>query len=323
MLNHLMFIGYNQDGKLIVVDSKGEPVDSPPLITKGVDNNGKETYNAYYPGSGVESGVELGAYSTSLEGCFANIGEDGKVSIVDADGNPLKCQPITSKYVDEKGVEQVTAYYPDSGEAGGVELQGYSASLEGCYAYTGDDGKVTIVDADGNPLSCQPITSKYVDEKGVEQVTAYYSGSGTDSGVEVAAYSASLEGCYANIGQDGKITVVDADGNPLGCQPMTSKYVDENGVEQVTAYYSGSGAESSVEVPGYSASLQDCYAHLDQDGSITVVDGEGKPLSSQPVITKYVDAKGNEQISAWYPADQAGTIGTLSWYKPPSGSTSV
>jgi hypothetical protein len=316
-----MSVGYDEDGNMAVFDEKGQPVESPPLITKGIGPDGQEIYYAYYPGSGADSGVELGAYSTSLENCYANVGQDGKVTIVDADGNPLSCQPIIMKYIDEKGMEHISVYYPGSGVSSKVDVPGYSTSLDGCYANVGQDGTVTIVDADGNPLNSQPIITKYVDARGQEHISAYYSGSGSGSSIDMPGYSASLEGCYVSVGQDGKVVIVDADGNPLSSQPIITKLVDYKGVEHFSVYYSGSGVGSSVDVPGYSASLAGCYAAADQNGKIIIVDENGKPLSCQPFINKYVDAKGEEHISAWYLGDLNGVKTTLGWYIPASGST--
>jgi hypothetical protein len=314
-----LYVGYDQDGKLTVVNGKGETVGSPPVFTKFVDDQGVEKYVAYYPGAGQGSGVVLEAYSGSLQGCYAYIGQDGKVTIVDGDGNPLTSQPLTYKVVDDKGVEQITAYYPGAGESGKVTLSSYTGSLEGCYTHIGQDGKVTIVDADGNPLKCQPVTYKFVDDKGVEQVTAFYPGAGESGKITLSSYTASLQGCYASIGQDGKVTIVDADGKALNIQPSTYKFVDNKGVEHIAAYYPGAGQSGMTTLSSYTTSLQSCSAHVGQDGKVTVVGADGKPLNSQPLTYKYVDGKGVEHIIAYYPGDSTKT--TLNDYLPPSGTT--
>ena len=314
-----LYVGYDKDGKLTVVNGKGETVDSPPVFTKFVDDKGVEKYSAYYPGAGQGSGVVLEAYSGSLQDCYAHIGQDGKVTIVDADGNPLNSQPATYKFVDDKGVEHVAAYYPGAGESGKVTLSSYTASLEGYHSTTGQDGKVTIVDADGNPLKCQPATYKFVDNKGVEHVTAYYPGAGESEKVTLSSYTSPLQGCYSIIGQDGKVTIVDAEGNPLPSQPATYKFVDNKGVEHIAAYYPGAGESGKVTLSSYTTSLQNCYAHVGQDGKVTVVGADGKPLNSQPLTYKYVDGKGVEHILAYYPGDSTKT--TMTDYLPPSGKT--
>ncbi len=312
-----LYVGYDEDGKLTVFNGKGEKVDSPPAITKFVDDKGMEKYSAYYPGAGPGSGVVLDAYTGSLQNCYAHYGQDGKVTIVDADGNPLKCQPAITKYMNNKGVEQIAAYYPGAGEAGKVTLSSYSTSLQNCFVNYGQDGKVTIVDADGNPLKSQPTTTKYIDNKGVEQVVAYYPGAGEPGKVTLSSYSTSLQNCYANYGQDGKVTIVGADGKPLASQPVTYKFVDVKGVEQVVAYYAGTGDSGKVTLSSYSTSLQNCYSHIGQDGKITIVGADGKPLASQPLTYKIVDDKGMEHIIAYYAGDKTKT--TLSSYLPPSG----
>jgi hypothetical protein len=313
-----LYVGYDENGKLTAFNGQGEKVDSPPVITKFVDDQGVEKYMVYYPGAGSGSGVVLDAYTASLENCYVNYGQDGKVTIVDADGNPLKCQPVTYKFLDDKGVEQITAYYPGAGEAGKVTLSSYTASLENCYVNYGQDGKVTIVDADGNPLKCQPVTYKIVDDKGVEQVTAYYPGAGEAGKVTLSSYTATLQNCYVNYGQDGKVTIVDADGKPLASQPLTYKIMDSKGVEQVIVYYPGAGESGKVTLSSYSTSLQNCYSYIGQDGKVTVVGSDGKPLASQPLTYKIVDSKGVEHIIAYYPGDQTKT--TLTGYLPPSST---
>ena len=235
-----LYVGYDKDGKLTVFNGKGEPVDSPPVITKFVDEKGMEKYTAYYPGAGEGGKVTLSSYTASLEGCYSTTGQDGKVTIVDADGNPLKCQPVITKTVDH-GVEIYYASYPGTGAK--VELSAYSASLDGYYTHIGQDGKVTVVDADGNPVSSQPAITKTVDH-GVEKYYASYPGTGAK--VELSAYSASLEGYYAHVGPDGKITVVGADGKPLASQPLTYKFVDNKGVEQIVAYYPGDATKTTM-----------------------------------------------------------------------------
>jgi hypothetical protein len=305
-----LYVGYDKDGKLTVFNGKGEPVDSPPVITKFVDEKGMEKYTAYYPGAGEGGKVTLSSYTASLEGCYSTTGQDGKVTIVDADGNPLKCQPVITKTVDH-GIEKYYASYPGTGAK--VELSAYSASLEGYYAHVGPDGKITVVGADGNPLKCQPVITKTVDH-GVEIYYASYPGTGAK--VELSAYSASLDGYYTHIGQDGKVTVVDADGNPVSSQPAITKTVD-HGVEKYYASYPGTGAK--VELSAYSASLEGYYAHVGPDGKITVVGADGKPLASQPLTYKFVDNKGVEQIVAYYPGDATKT--TMTDYLPPSGKT--
>jgi hypothetical protein len=177
------------------------------------------------------------------------------------------------------------------------------------------DGKATVVSSNGKPLSGQPIIQKVVDEKGVEKYVAYYPG-GEDAKVEISASTASLEGCYALVGADGKVTVVGADGKPVDSPPTVVKVVDSNGVEKYVA--SCPGVEGvKAELPAYSAPIQGCYAHAGPDGKITIVDSDGKPLASQPAVTKVVDSKGLEHIVAWYPGG-AGIKVPLNWYKPPS-----
>ena len=194
-----------------------------------------------------------------------------------------------------------------------MELPTYSTSLENCYINYEMDGKATVVDADGNPLPSQPLTQSVVDENGLH-ITAYYPGTGIEGKVELPTYSTSLENCYINYEMDGKATVVDADGKPLPSQPLTQSVVDENGFH-ITAYYPGTGIEGKVELPTYSASLENCFAYCGKDGKVTVVGADGKPLICQPLTQSVVDENGFH-ITAYYAGDKTKTV--LSSYLPPS-----
>ena len=113
--------------------------------------------------------------------------------------------------------------------------------------------------------------------------------------------------------------VVDYYGKPVYCQPVITKTIDQSGMEKYIASYPGS--DLKTEMPLFSASLQDCYAYSGQDGKIIVVDSDGKPLNSQPTITKIVDSKGITQITAFYTGSQIGIKTNLDCYLPPSGYT--
>jgi hypothetical protein len=98
--------------------------------------------------------------------------------------------------------------------------------------------------------------------------------------------------------------------------------VDAGGKVHYSASYPGAGSQDGVDVPGYSTSLAGCSASIDQNGKVIVVDENGKPLSCQPLITKYVESRGQEYISACYPGDPSGAKTTLGWYTPSGSSTS-
>ena len=312
-----MYAHVDSSGTVTIVDENGKPIDSPPTVTKVVGEDGTEKYMASYEADGKTYSFEVTSYISSLSDLYVGYDKDGNLTVVNGKGETVDSPPVFTKFVDDKGVEKYSAYYPGAGQGSGVVLEAYSGSLQGCYAHIGQDGKVTIVDADGNPLNSQPLTYKYVDDKGAEQITAYYPGAGESGKVTLSSYTASLQGCYSTIGQDGKITIVDADGNPLKCQPVTYKFVDIKGVEQVSAYYPGAGQGGMTTLSSYTTSLQNCYAHVGQDGKVTIVGADGKPLTSQPLTYKIVDNKGVEHIIAYYPGDATKT--TLTDYLPPSG----
>ena len=151
---------------------------------------------------------------------YANIDSYGNFTVVDADGKPIDCPPYVTKIVGDKGEIIYLASYQAGGKTYSFEISSYVSSLENCYVNYGQDGKVIIVDADGNPLPSQPLFQKFL-EKGEEIIYAYYQGAGNEDKVMLSNYSTSLENCYVNYGMDGKATVVDADGKPLPSQPLT------------------------------------------------------------------------------------------------------
>jgi len=233
------------------------------------------------------------------------------------EGDPIDGQPQFTNVMTANGVQKIIAFYPGSGTDLEYELPIYSGSLQNCYFFFGPDNKVTVVDEMGNPIKGQPLINKVMASNGIEIIIASYPGEETK--VELAAYSISLKGAYIHPGQDGKMMVVDYYGKPVYCQPVITKIIDQKGMEKYIASYPGS--DLKTEMPLFSASLQDCYACSGQDGKIIVVDSDGKPLNSQPTITKIVDSKGIIQITAFYTGSQIGIKTNLDWYLPPSGYT--
>jgi len=67
----------------------------------------------------------------------------------------------------------------------------------------------------------------------------------------------------------------------------------------------------------YRPSLEMVFAHVDQSGNVTVVDGNGIPIDAPPVISqKETDEKGNVSYFVSYPGDSAsGRSYKLSPYK--------
>jgi hypothetical protein len=260
----------DQDGKQTVVDGDGNPVPNPPCIGT---HDGK-SYYAYYPGSGgvprpiyydttmhieqptldlrvwappfnkatVVGGAE-GEERLLIEepSWFVHVDQDGKLSVVDEKGVPIKNPPVIATH---DGINYY-AYYPGGGDEPSSLLVGdyyvenmptialplFKGSLqEDWFALTGKDGKVTVVDRDGNPVSCPPLTNTHDGQN----YYAYYPGDDTKT-VDLKPYTAPLQGRYLLTGQDGTMTVVDSSGKPLAAQPLIGTHDGKN----YYAYYPG------------------------------------------------------------------------------------
>ena len=90
---------------------------------------------------------------------------------------------------------------------------------------------------------------------------------------------------YKYVGADGKITVVDANGKPVGSPPTITSAAGVN----FYAYYPGvvdkAGNPITFEIKDYKGSLADVYLYQDSSGQQVVVDANGKPVESQPQLT--------------------------------------
>jgi hypothetical protein len=316
-----LFVYQGSDGKPVVVNESGVAIDSPPIITTVVDSTGKETYLAEYPGSGVTQKVQLEDYPGNFETqMYVHVDSSGVATVVGADGKAIDSPPHLTKIVDSKGQETFMAKYPGTGEEGQAILSSYSAPLEGIFAHYGQDGTVTVVDADGKQVDSPPMITKQIGSKGEEQIIAGYPGAGPEDKVTLAAYQpATTAGTFINIGSDGKPVVVDENGEPIDSPPKIQIVMGTTAVPKYLSSYPGTNIKGELSL--YSAPLNDCYIHIGQDGTNTVVDADGKPLSSQPVLHKAVDSTGSEIITAWYPSSTGTeTKVQLGYYKPPSGA---
>lgn len=346
---------YGSDGTINVVDLEGNVLKSPPIITKVVDGSGVEHAYAQYPGMESTQKVELEAYNAPIDTdrVFAYKGQDGKIQIVDADGKPLAIPPVVTGYIANKSGDKFAMVNYLGG--GSVELQKgtqvswFQAPLDGLFVHVGQDGSYTVVDGTGKAVDSPPVINKVIDSKGVEHINATYQGVGEKSVKgELQFFTAPLEALFKGVGpnkslplfihegSDGSITVVDKSGKPIESPPIITKVMDGKGSVQYQASYPGvsgeplkeqaSTADVSSEGPkwiftSYTAPITDMYAHVGQDGSITVVDSDGEPVDSPPVIQKIVDSKGVQIIQAVYPGDPSGTKPViLSYYVPTSSS---
>ena len=317
-----VFVHVGSDGKPVVVDSEGKSVDSPPIVQIMVDSSGKEIFQVQYPGGEQTQKVELQSYVGSFEKeMFIHVGEGGKVTVVDAAGKPIDSPPQITMVADSTGQAIYKASYPGGGEETKAILSSYTGSLEGCYAYYGQDGKITVVDDSGKPIDSPPPITKVMGATG-EVLIAGYPGAGPEGKVTLEAYkpSAPTE-TFISIGSDGKPVVVDVDGKPINSPPIVTMVADSTGLPVYKASYPGHTSETQTVLSLYSAPLDNCYIHIGQDGKATVVDVDGKALNSQPQLLKILGSGGEEIFSAWYPDDTGNeSKHELGFYKPPSAA---
>ena len=298
-----VYVHVDSNGKVTVVDKNGNPIDAPPVVQAVVDEKGATNYVAQYPGMGPNAGFAVTTYKSVLGGLFIHKGQDGTVSVVDKDGNPVKAPPMVTVSVDGYGAEQYQIHYPGDDPNNVKAIGFYKPALEkDIFVHVDSNGKLTAVDANGNPLKSPPVIQVTVDEGGAPVYLAKYPGD-ESVGVAVSTYSASIENCYAHVGQDGAITVVDANGQSIPGQPKISKVVDAAGAEQIVVWYPGSGEPKMITLKAYTAQIdaQKMFVHIGSDGKPMVVDATGKPIANPPVITTFVDANGAENYQAQYP----------------------
>jgi hypothetical protein len=100
------------------------------------------------------------------------------------------------------------------------------------------------------------------------------------------------------------MTLVDANGNPCLQWPITS-YTDAQGNKHYFVTIPDEddeyGNDVQVEVPCYSPSLPNTYAHVGQDGQVILVDGNGNKLPDQPKVTEVKDQNGVVHYEVWIP----------------------
>jgi hypothetical protein len=314
--NHGYTVFVGPDGKAVVIDAYGNPLACQPVI-QTVDENGQPCEPmVHFSGAGQEA-VELPYYDDHhyLIGCSILVGADGKAVLVDEDGKPTDLQPFIQT-VDENG----QPCEPKVSLRGDLEhmfpVSYFSKNLlDGCSVHTGADGKPVVVDAFGKPLDVQPVIQTTNPDGSPCEPKAYYPGS-TGEPVNMSYYSANLGKCFLHTGADGKPVVVDANGNPLASQPVIQT-VDEKGQPcEPKIYYQG-GEENPVSLSAYSAPLDGCSVHIAADGKATVVDADGKPLASQPIIQTVNPADGKPCPPTAYYKDAGGNPVELPYYTGP------
>lgn len=206
-----------------------------------------------------------------------------------------------------------TVAFVTSGSEGTTGNEGSEWKPPTMYANTNPDGSITVVDANGNKVDSPPIITMAVGSDGtVHYYASYPDGSGAGTQFEIQGYSAPTDGMYIYKNADGSITVVDANGKPVDAPPKVTITIGADGKEKYLVSYPGGDASSKGALTAYEGSTQGMYVYTDKDGTTHVVDANGKPVDSPPLITKSVGADGKEVYTASYPGSDSPV--TLSAY---------
>ncbi|MFN2273663.1 MAG: hypothetical protein ACK2TX_02325, partial [Anaerolineales bacterium] len=258
-----MYIYRAPDGSVMIVDANGKPIDSPPIIQSAPDGDMNKPFYGWYPGSDPSEGFEIPLYEPPLEDMYAYVGKDGTVTIVDKDGKPVDSPPQV--FMDSEG--DIHSAGPDGSKVG---IPIYQSPVEDVYAYVASDGSVMIVDSDGKPVYSPPFISSAGEEG------KYFTAGPDGSKLEIPLYTPPTEGIYAYTAQDGTVQIVDENGNLVPCPPMYMRDAEMDTVFIKDA----SGAK--IDIPPYTPATEGVYAYTAQDGSVTLVDENGKPVQCPP-----------------------------------------
>ena len=342
-----LYLHEDQDGNMTVVDEQGNPVDSPPIVYTYQGKN-----YLIYPGMkspvdekgsvvNPQNLIEVPYFKGSLDDLYLHEDKDGKITVVDEQGNPVDSPPVVYTYQGKNYLIYPGMKSPINEQGDMVnpkdlfEAPYYQSSTDGLYLHEDKDGNITVVDKKGNPVKSPPIV---VTHQGKHYLT--YPGSKSpikpDGSIDNPAllkeaiyYETSTDGMYVHEDQDGKMTVVDEAGKPVQSPPTIYEYEgkyyltypgDKSPVDEQGKMID---SEKLVEASYFKASMSDLYMHEDKDGTITVVDKNGKKVESPPIIYKY-----NGEYYAGYPGSKppVGPDGSptgstdmkkLSYYKPP------
>jgi hypothetical protein len=322
-----MYIHADDDGNITVVDADGKPVDSPPTV---VEYQGKKYLvypgdNPINPDGTVNDPSKLitaEQYKSSTEGMYLHEDENGNVTVVDEHGKPVDTPPTVVEYQGKKylvypgeNLVKPDGTVDDPSKLVGAEY--YKTSTQGMYFYADENGTVTVVDEHGNLVDSPPAIVTYQGKQ-----YAYYPGenpinpdgsvSDPSKLVSLETYQSSPKDVYFHEDANGKVTVVDVNGNPVSSPPKVYEY-------QGKYYVSGTGESpfaqdgklndpsKLIEVQNYKTDTAGMYLHEGQDGQLTVVDENGKPVNSPPNVFQY-----QGKYYAAYPGDNPiGSDGKL------------
>jgi len=219
-----------KDGSVSLVDFDGKQIDCPPHID--VDS---ATGTVYTKGPTGQT-IEILKYNPPTEGIYAYTGQDGSVMIVDEDGNQVPCPPS----FDTDGTDG-KVYFPGP-DGSAIEIPSYTPSLDGAFAYIGQDGTLKIVDEYGQLIDCPP----HVDLDPLKGDV--YTKGADGSALKIPPYDPMQDDIYIHVAQDGYVSVVGSNGYMVDCPPHIKKVVDEKGDVHYYAEYLGS---KTVELKNY------------------------------------------------------------------------
>jgi hypothetical protein len=292
-----MYVYRGPDGSISFVDAQGNPIASPPFLKGVPDGDAGGSYSAWYYGTDPSEVFEVKEYIPPTSDVHAYLGQDGSVVLVDDKGNPIASPPA---YFRDGEPGELYTKGPDGSK---VPIQIFQPASEGVYAYTAQDGSIRLVDENGKDVQCPPWVYS---AKGDGQDQLYTKGA-DGKAIEIPAYQSQVMGVYAYTAQDGSIRLVDKNGKDVPCPPWV---YSAKGDGQDQLYTKGADGKA-IEIPAYQSQVEVVYAYTAQDGSIRLVDENGKDVPCPPsfvedpekggVFTKGPDGQKIE-ITAYQPS---------------------
>lgn len=205
---------------------------------------------------------------------YAHVGKDGKITLVDKDGNPIESPPIHGNKVAQG---EVTAWYPAIGETETFKVKLYQQDVTELYASYDAKGTRIIVDKNGKPLKCPPdwkFQQIYDDRLSIVAKDP------AGDWKELQEYKPRPEGeLFFSWDEKNDVIIVDRNGDPVESSPSIK--VDKHTSDETYVFLKNAKGEWK-KIDSYKTDLSDVYAALDKDGNRMFVDDKGEPLSSPP-----------------------------------------
>ena len=352
-----MFLHEDGDGNITVVDKDGNPVPSQPSV---LTYQGKKYIG--YPGQDLgidEKGNitdkntldshEANYFKQSTAGMFLHEDDDGNLTVVDKNGKPVASQPSIVTYEgknyivypgQELGLDE-TGQVTDAKALKQNEASYFEQSTAKMYLHDDGDGNYTVVNGEGKPIDSPPnifemdgkMYATYPGwDTGVDNT-----GKNTDqrklNSLEIGEYQRDIRGMFIHDDGEGNLTVVDTSGKPIDSPPIIVENedgmyitypgmdvgIDSKGIVTDPAKY------KSHQISYFDQDTNDMFIHDDGNGNFTIVDGDGDPVDSPPMIVEM-----NGKMYATYPGwddgiDEKGQITNqklfdqreISFYTPP------